>query len=215
MKKYKYNIVIILGLFIGIWVLTSSKTTSPKKKNVVREIIKTNIDGKGTTLKIEVVGGKSFNHPTMAFWIEDTEGNYIQSLFVSQSVATGIFGHGEEQKYVWKHEPGEVRRPATLPYYLHKRNIKAPDGTYLPTPDKPIPDAYTGATPKADFQLLTKSDVKLSGKFILLFEVNQSWDWNEFWNNNLYPDDFNYKTSCQPALVYAVNGLLCAKSYRT
>jgi hypothetical protein len=40
-------------------------------------------------------------------------------------------------------------------------------------------------------------------KFNILFEINQTWDWNEFWTNNKYPDDEEYKTSCQPALVYS------------
>ena len=33
-------------------------------------------------------------------------------------------------------------------------------------------------------------------------EINQNWDWNEYWTNDKYPDDENYKMSCQPALVY-------------
>lgn len=33
-------------------------------------------------------------------------------------------------------------------------------------------------------------------------EINQTWDWNNYWHNNRFPDDEEYKTSCQPALVY-------------
>jgi hypothetical protein len=40
--------------------------------------------------------------------------------------------------------------------------------------------------------------------FRILFEVNQPWDSNDFWTNDKYPDNFDYKTSLQPALVYAV-----------
>ncbi|MCK7534695.1 MAG: hypothetical protein MZV63_28700 [Marinilabiliales bacterium] len=35
-----------------------------------------------------------------------------------------------------------------------------------------------------------------------MLEINQNWDWNEYWTNDKYPDDENYKMSCQPALVY-------------
>jgi hypothetical protein len=35
-------------------------------------------------------------------------------------------------------------------------------------------------------------------------EINQTWDWNQYWHNNKFPDDEEYKTSCQPALVYMV-----------
>ena len=36
-------------------------------------------------------------------------------------------------------------------------------------------------------------------------EINQPWDWNEYWNNTRYPDDVNYKASCQPSLIYAAD----------
>jgi len=83
-----------------------------------------------------------------------------------------------------------------------KRNIKADDGLYLPTTDHPIPDAYTGATPKNDFELKTRLDAEGLQIFNVMFEINQSWDWNEYWSNAKYPDDDEYKTSSQPALVY-------------
>jgi hypothetical protein len=35
-------------------------------------------------------------------------------------------------------------------------------------------------------------------------EINQPWDWNEYWTNTKYPEDENYKTSSQPSLVYRV-----------
>ncbi|HDP68410.1 MAG TPA: hypothetical protein ENN20_07935 [Candidatus Marinimicrobia bacterium] len=35
-------------------------------------------------------------------------------------------------------------------------------------------------------------------------EINQTWDSNHYWTNNKYPDDLEYFTSLQPALVYAV-----------
>ena len=206
MRHIKIYTILALMFLLGIIIFTSSTVDDKKKRdNNPLELVRTNIDGKGTNLTLVFKPGESHNYPTMAVWVEDVNGNYIQTLFVTQSVATGIFGHGEEEATRWKQEPGPVRRPATLPYYLHKRNIKAPDGTYLPTPESPIPDAYTGATPKSAFKLETQTDTPLKGKFVLLFEVNQSWDWNEFWNNRLYPDNFDYKTSCQPAVVYAVS----------
>jgi hypothetical protein len=37
----------------------------------------------------------------------------------------------------------------------------------------------------------------------VFFEINQSWDWNEYWTNSKYPDDVDYKTSSQPSVVYS------------
>ena len=50
--------------------------------------------------------------------------------------------------------------------------------------------------------MYSRADGDLPGKFRILFEINQNWDWNEYWTNNKYPDDEDYKMSCQPALVY-------------
>ena len=68
--------------------------------------------------------------------------------------------------------------------------------------DNPVPDGYTGATPVKGFVLNTRADKELPPVYRILFEINQNWDWNEYWTNNKFPDDENYKMSCQPALVY-------------
>ncbi|HKK43459.1 MAG TPA: hypothetical protein VJ963_13675, partial [Bacteroidales bacterium] len=123
------------------------------------------------------------------------------TLYVSESIGKGVFQHGDASRGFWM--PGEIRRPAALPRWSHQRGIKAADGLYLPTPDKPVPDAYTGPTPGKSFILHTRLDKPGLKKFNILFEINQTWDWNEYWTNNKYPEDKEYKASCQPALVYS------------
>ena len=88
----------------------------------------------------------------MAIWVEDTSGKYIQDLYVAESIAKGVFRHGIGSEGKWK--PGEIRRPAALPYWGHKRGIKADDGLYIPSAKNPLPDAYTGATPTESFHCL-------------------------------------------------------------
>lgn len=187
--------IVIIGFLVSC--------TSQKILTVETETIKTAPEQINSKLEFEFTPGKSHNHPSIAIWVEDLEGNYIETLYVTQYFAKGNFGHGESEPGKWKNEPGNVRRPATLPYWSHKRNIKAADGLYAPSPETAVPDALTGATPKAGFTLKTgsKADDKM---FRVLAEVNQPWDSNDFWTNDKYPDDFNYKTSLQPALVYAV-----------
>jgi hypothetical protein len=119
---------------------------------------------------------------------------------VARSIATGIFNYGDNSSGKWTR--GEVRRPAALPYWGHKRGIKADDGLYLPTPSDPVPDAYTGATPQNNFVLNSRLDKKGPQVFNVLLEINQPWDWNDFWTNNKYPDNADYKSSAQPAVVY-------------
>lgn len=164
------------------------------------ETINTNIDGKGISIKIEFLKGESHNHPLMAIWIEDNDGHYIETLYIAESIGKGIFRHGVKSQGEW--EAGPVRRPAALPYWGHQRGIMAEDGYYIPTPESPMPDAITGPTPSGNFTLLSKSSEATPLVFKLLLEINQSWDWNEYWTNTMFPEDVNYKTSSQPAIVY-------------
>lgn len=161
-------------------------------ENAVREV------------EIEFQKGRAFNHPSFAVWIEDPEGNYIETLYVTAYVAKGRYGFGEIEPGKWKNEPGDARRPATLPYWAHKRNIKAPDGLYIPSPETEVPDALTSATPQNNFRLETATSFLGTKKFRVLMEINQAWDANEFWFNDKFDGDLNYFGSLQPALVYAV-----------
>lgn len=157
--------------------------------------------GKGPGLEIEMIRGEGHNHPLMAIWVEKPDGAFIQTLYVAESIGKGIFQHGDASRGFWM--PGEIQRPAALPHWSHKRGIRNEHGLYLPTPTNPVPDAYTGPTPGQSFILSTHLDQDLEGPFVIKFEINQTWDWNEYWTNNKFPDDEEYKTSCQPALVYS------------
>jgi hypothetical protein len=193
----KLIILIVISVFLA-------GCTSQKNLTSETVTISTTPEKINSKLEIDFIAGKSHNHPSIAIWIEDLEGNYIETLYVTQYFAKGNFGHGEIEQGKWKNEPGNVRRPATLPYWSYKRNIKAADGLYAPSAETAVPDALTGATPKAGFTLKTSSKVAPDKNFRVLVEVNQPWDSNDFWTNDKYPNDFNYKTSLQPALVYAV-----------
>jgi len=182
-----------------VWGCTSNKNIAEQKVH-----INTSTENFTTPFKIEFIKGEAFNHPSFAFWIEDLEGNYIETLFVTQYVGSGKFGHGEIESGKWKNEPDYVRRPASLPYWAHKRNIQAPDGLYVPSAETPVPDGITGATPQTDFVLDSGTKINPDKKFRVLFEINQAWDSNKFWTNDKFPDDKDYFTSLQPALVYAV-----------
>lgn len=188
-------------IFISIVLLVSC--VSQKPSDEIKSEILSNQEAKGFPFTIQVKKGVTFNHPTFAIWVEDLDGNYIETLFVTKSIANGIFGHGELSPGKWSNVPGAVRRPAALPYWSHKRNIQAADGLYTPSPETAVPDAISGATPTNSFVLKTALSKNPSGKFKILLEVNQPWDSNEYWTNNKYPDDSNYATSLQPSVIYA------------
>lgn len=189
-------------LILGLMVLGSC--ASRKISDTEKITIRTSPEHPAMQMEIEFVKGEAFNHPSFAFWTEDLTGQYIETLYVTRYVATGRYGHGEIEPGKWKREPGEARRPATLPYWAHKRNIKAPDGLYVPSPETAVPDALTSATPLEDFTLETATRYNGEEKFRILMEINQAWDSNQYWDNNKFPGNKDYYGSLQPALVYAV-----------
>jgi len=160
------------------------------------------MNGKGNLIELTFRRGAEYNHPIMAVWVEDIEGNYIQTLYIAKSIAKEEFEHADNSSGKWM--PGPLRIPASLPVWAHSRGVLEEDSLYVPTKETAIPDAYTGPTPPAHFVLFARTDKPLPEQFYLFFEINQTWDWNEYWTNNKFPDDIDYKTSAQPALVYNV-----------
>jgi hypothetical protein len=191
-------IIIILSLIVSA--CSAGKNVKQSVIHKPKEKIITNISGRGPNILLKLFQGESFRYPLLAVWLEDTAGIYIQTLYVSKSVATRVFSYAKQENNKWIIAP--TRATKSLPYWAHKKNVIPSDDLYLPDDQSAVPDAYTGATPKAGFILTTRADNPLPGKFKVMMEINQKWDRNEYWNSNKYPGDEFYKMSCQPALVY-------------
>jgi hypothetical protein len=194
--KYIITILLAIAVLLPMSCKTSEVQSPPNSYSY-------NDTAAGTSLRLEFTRGNAYNYPLMAFWVEDTAGNFIQTLFVAESIGKGYFDHVDARTGKWM--PGPIMRPAALPYWSHRRGVENPDGSYLPDQENPVADAYTGPTPVGNFRMNTKLENKDLRKFRIYMEINQTWDWNEFWTNSKYPDDSEYKTSCQPALVYAAD----------
>src|SRR5690554_3629156 len=112
-----------------------------------------------TILTVHFEKGKAHNHPLMVFWLADSTGSFIQTLYVAESIGKGCFQRVDRSKGMW--QAGAIQRPATLPYWAHQRGIKNEFGTYLPSPKHPVPDAFTGATPAGSFRYHLLTNEKL------------------------------------------------------
>lgn len=194
------NRILLISIILTAGACSSSSMKNKERVPEQKTVINSNINGKGPEITIEFTRGEAFNYPLMAAWLEDESGIYIQTLFVPISVARGVFKYGRQEKNKWISAPKRV--PQSLPYWAHKRGIKASDGLYMPEPENPVADAYSGATPIKGFILNARADNELPDNFRVMFEINQNWDWNEYWTNDRFPEDENYKMSCQPAIVY-------------
>lgn len=182
--------------------LMLSLGASAKKKAESFDTFEYGVQHQGTILTVTFEKGRSHNHPLFAVWLADVEGRFIETLYVSQSIGKGVFPRADRKKGTWMEGP--IQRPAALPYWAHQRGVLNEFGTYNPTPAKPEVDGVTGATPGSHFVMRLTTKQPLKGRYRLMLELNQSWDWNDFWYNDKFPGDAEYKTSSQPALVYQV-----------
>lgn len=130
--------------------------------------------------------------PQIAVWIEDEDGNFIKTLYVTQTFAT------QNWLALIKLDKRETYRKEVLPcwYYRHLKKT----GLEI-SHEKPLPDSLTSATPFANFFLNTK--LPDDRDYFIFVEVNMALDENEdyplkagFGNPNING------VSGQPALVY-------------
>jgi hypothetical protein len=137
-------------------------------------------------------GIKKKNPPQIAIWIEEPNGDYITTVYVSHKAATGS----------WQGSSGN-RRKESLPVWSHARGVRYSDGLFLPTKKEPLTDGISGATPHGSFDVKLRSVENLR-QFVVKIEVNHSTDWNDNYPQKAKEEDENYSgDSGQPAVVYA------------
>lgn len=191
---------VFMLLLLSVFVLNMCKSTEKISETIIY-INKDAEEGKGQ-LSVNLIKGEFYNHPTFVIWEEDMDGNYLKTIFITKSYASGIYGHEMIGDSVWRNTSGTSIQPAALPYWTFKKG-KINDKDFVPTPDNPFVDAYSGATPSQNFKFETGSNTGKDSYRVLL-EINQTADWNNYWTNNKYPDNTAYKHSAQPSIIYAV-----------
>ena len=128
-------------------------------------------------------GWKSGHEPQIAVWLEDEQGRYLKTLYVTQK-ASGLS---------WFFGPKEGR-PESLPVWYHasKHDSKKSAAKNSSPAEKEI-DAVTSATPKGG--LVFKQNID-DTSCVIKVEVNASFDYNSTWTKK------NSGVNGQPSLVY-------------
>lgn len=122
--------------------------------------------------------------PQMVLWIESEDGNFKKTLYITKKFGKQEWGN---QFY----DKNKTFREYTFPFWCNRFKNE------LPTKNKPLSDSITKATPKDSFKTeIYLPENKNKKRFIFFFEVNNSFDENEF-----YPLDNLYNG--QPSLVYS------------
>ncbi len=136
--------------------------------------------------KISVTTGESWkgSHlPQFAIWLEDTDGNYLKTLYVTKKAS----------KRSWIFAPNEGR-PESLPVWYHasKHEVAKPNKKNKSAENKTL-DAVTSATPKTG--IIFETEIPDSS-CIIKAEFNKSFDYNETFTKE------NSIDNGQPSLIY-------------
>jgi hypothetical protein len=226
--KPRKEFLIVLAVLAGILAFTYNEPAPVRKlmdwragrnTQVVNEIspsdyqIYDHTKGNEADITIDFLKGKHFWNPQLAIWLEDSAGNYIETLLVTTSTARGLFYSGrsasnfKESDEVKVEENSPTRRVDALPYWSHKRNHKYSDGFFSPPPSEPLPDAITAATPKENFYFRSaKISIEEITSFRVVVEVNVAFDENEYYSEYDFLEDSLYHGGTgllgQPSLIY-------------
>lgn len=181
--------------------------------NEDEKVINLNEAAQGQPLSIRIVPGENYLHkfqlsklisiktpPQIAIWVEDTEGNYIHTLYATEKITTKNWAKAPSDR------ASKIERMEALPVWTHKAQRN--QATF---------DAVSAATPKGGATLNTQAQV-LSGPFLIWAEVNMSTDFNAFYPKEAKKGDANYSGgemgSGQPALLYGASvDLAAGRSY--
>jgi hypothetical protein len=158
-----------------------------------------------STLSVSVQSGPAYAHkvkfglismsvtPQMAIWIETADGRYIDTVYVTKNAGTAAWTAA-----------GGSRRPESLPVWSHARGVAASDGLYMPDKTHRLPDAVSGATPKAASTKAWKVPASLSpGTYRIRVELNSSFDWNEAYPDKLPASDPRWSAvNGQPSIIW-------------
>ena len=137
--------------------------------------------------------------PQIAVWVEDLEGNYLATLYVTEKLATAGFLAPD----LFSEEV--LRRPEALPVWAGRRGKRYEDGLAIPLGVDSTLDGLTAPTPTGHFDLASIVPT-IPGPFRIFLEVNRSYDFNSYWHAERFPEDPVYSgsgSSGQPSLIYA------------
>ena len=193
------------------WKAAANTRSKPGSENSGYEFID-HSEGQNPFITVVFMQGKHFWHPQVAVWLEDSVGNYVETLVVTKATARGLFYSGrsaenfKEFDVLKNASDSPTRRVDPLPVWSHKKGPAYSDGFYSPPPNKPLPDGITMATPSGNFIFNGRASLQALNSFRVMVEVNVAFDENEYYSEYDFVEDslFHGGTGLlgQPSILY-------------
>ncbi len=124
--------------------------------------------------------------PQFAIWLEDAAGAKIRTVWVTEKTGTGNWG-------------GKITRPVSLPYWVSRWKKETRSDSF-PTPENPVADAVTGATPTQHFT--NEIEVPINSTWDYYVEINVSGDYNDAFTAVLKDGKRDRHANGQPSIIY-------------
>lgn len=134
-------------------------------------------------ISVAVNPGEAYSKraPQIAVWVEDSDGTYIDTLFVTKK-ASG-------NKWIGSPKDG---RPESLPDWYKSKGQNPAEKI-----SKDEVDATTSATPKKGIVISKDLELEKGKTYVFKCQVNQSFDYNEYYTKK------NSGVDGQPAVLYS------------
>lgn len=134
-------------------------------------------------ISVAVNPGEAYSKraPQIAVWVEDSDGTYVDTLFVTKK-ASG-------NKWIGSPKDG---RPESLPDWYRAKGQNPAEKI-----SKDEVDATTSATPKKGIVISKDLELEKGKTYVFKCQVNQSFDYNEYYTKK------NSGVDGQPAVLYA------------
>jgi hypothetical protein len=124
--------------------------------------------------------------PQFALWLEKIPHRTVRTVWVTSKTAAGDWGKN-------------ITRSASLPYWVSRWNIETKTNS-CPTPQNPVIDALTGATPKVD--CTAEAEVPANSTWNYFIEVNVSGDYNNAFPLKQPSGRKDRQGNGQPSIIY-------------
>ena len=134
-------------------------------------------------ISVAVNPGEAYSKraPQIAVWVEDSDGTYVDTLFVTKK-ASG-------NKWIGSPKDG---RPESLPDWYKAKGQNPAEKI-----SKDEVDATTSATPKKGIVISKDLELEKGKTYVFKCQANQSFDYNEYYTKK------NSGVDGQPAVLYA------------
>ena len=224
-----YKIPPLLAIYE--WGNTMRANDSSSEENSIKyqKVEKLLGNEQGFEFTVDMRKGPYFLWPQYAIWVESMEGEFIQPIYVTSALAQNNFANkvtkvdkdvvlDSHLMFTKKVDPSKVFqgvkevetkgdrfRHESLPVFLHKLAQQNGNSVDKVKQGNLSIDAYSGATITDNFLLATRLQSAQPSKVKIRIEINNSFDFNEYYSSNRFPDDPVYSGngySAQPSLVY-------------